>query len=130
VPVDGSRWHLERADGTLIAGDVELATSMWARFMGLMGRRALPEGHALYIRPCNSIHMFFMRFPIDAVFVDADGRVLRIYAGLKPWRVTRIVRRSKAVVELPAGALAAAGVTVGDVVKLVGATGISGLATP
>ena len=98
---------------------------MWARFMGLMGRPALPESHALYIRPCNSIHMFFMRFPIDAVFVDADGRVLRIYADLKPWRVTRIVRRSKAVVELPAGALAAAGVTLGDVVKLVETTGVS-----
>jgi uncharacterized protein len=124
VPVDGSRWRLERADGTLIAGDVELATGMWARFMGLMGRPALPEGHALYIRPCNSIHMFFMRFPIDAVFVDADGRVLRIYADLKPWRVTRIVRHSKAVVELPAGALAAARVTLGDVVKLVDSTGI------
>jgi len=97
---------------------------MWARFMGLMGRPALPEGHALYIRPCNSIHMFFMRFPIDAVFVDADGRVMRIYADLKPWRVTRIVRRSKAVVELPAGALAAAGVTLGDALKLVENTGV------
>ena len=124
MPVDGSRWRLERADGTLIAGEVELATSMWARFMGLMGRRALPDGHALYIRPCNSIHMFFMRFPIDAVFLDADGRVLRIYARLRPWRLTRIVRRSKSVVELPAGALAAASVTLGDVLKLVDGTGL------
>ena len=74
--------------------------------------------------------MFFMRFPIDAVFVDADGRVLRIYAGLKPWRVTRIVRRSKAVVELPAGGLATSGVTRGDIVKLVDSTGVLGPATP
>ena len=88
--------------------------------MGLMGRPALPAGHALYIRPCNSIHMFFMRFPIDAVFVDADGKILRLYPSLRPWRVTRIVRKAKACIELPAGAGASSGLLVGDTVRLVG----------
>jgi uncharacterized protein len=118
VPVDGSRWRFERADGTLIAGQVELATSMWGRFMGLMGRAALPEGHALYIRPCNSIHMFFMRFAIDAVFVDADGKILCLYPSLRPWRLTRIVRKAKACIELPAGTAASASLQVGDSVRL------------
>jgi len=120
VPADASPWRFERADGTLIAGQVEMATSMWGRFMGLMGRHALPEGHALYIRPCNSIHMFFMRFPIDAVFLDAEGKILRLYPSLRPWRVTRIVRRAKACIELPAGTGAASGLRVGDTVRLVG----------
>ena len=76
---------------------------MWSRFLGLMGRRELPEEHCLYLRPASSIHMFFMRFPIDAVFLDADGRVLRVYERLRPWRVTRVVRKAKACVELAAG---------------------------
>ena len=83
-----------------------------------MGRRELPAGQGLCIRPCSSIHMFFMRFPIDAVFVDGDGMVLRIYAAIRPWRMTGIVRKAKACLELPAGTCAEKGVAVGDVLTL------------
>ena len=91
---------------------------MWARFVGLMGRRELPAGHGLCIRPCSSIHMFFMRFPIDAVFVDGDGTVVRIYDAIKPWRMTGIVRKAKACIELPAGTCTETGVAVGDTLRL------------
>jgi len=86
--------------------------------MGLMGRRELPDGSGLYLRPCSSIHMFFMRFPIDVAFVDKDFRVVRLYHGLRPWRVSRVVRRAKAAIELPSGALARAGVGVGDTLTM------------
>jgi uncharacterized membrane protein (UPF0127 family) len=110
---------LETAAGVLVAPDVREATSMVARTLGLMFRAELPEGHGLMIRPCNSIHMFFMRFPLDVAFLDRDGVVLHLRHGIRPWRVSRLVRRAKAAVELPAGTLAAAGVEKGTVLRLV-----------
>ncbi len=104
--------------GVEVAAEVEMADSAWKRFLGLMGRRELPAGHALWIRPCNSIHMFFMRFPLDVAFVDRDGRVLRVYHAIRPWRVSRIVPGAKAAVELPAGSLAAAGIEAGSRLSL------------
>jgi len=62
--------------------------------------------------------MFFMRFPIDVAFVDGDGRVVRAYHGIRPWRVSRVVRGAKAAVELPAGTLARHGVERGSRLQL------------
>jgi uncharacterized membrane protein (UPF0127 family) len=90
----------------VVIPDLEIARSSWSRFVGLMGRRELPAGHALWIEPCNSIHMFFMRFAIDVLFLDREGRVKRVLLKLKPWRVSPIVFGSRTVVELPAGTLA------------------------
>ena len=111
--------RLTRQDGSEVADHITMAESVWSRFVGLMGRRELPAGHGLCIRPCSSIHMFFMRFPIDAVFVDGDGRVVRICAAIKPWRATWFVRKAKACLELPAGTCAALGVVVGEILELV-----------
>jgi uncharacterized membrane protein (UPF0127 family) len=63
--------------------------------------------------------MFFMRFPLDVAFIDGDGTVVRAYHGIRPWRMSRIVRGAKAAIELPAGALAASGVAAGSVLRLV-----------
>jgi uncharacterized membrane protein (UPF0127 family) len=112
------RFRLATSGGTTVAGDVAVADNPWRRFIGLMGRRELPAGAGLYLRPCSSIHMFFMRFPIDVAFVDNDLRVVRVYHGLRPWRMSRVVRRAKAAIELPSGALARAGVNVGDLLTL------------
>jgi uncharacterized membrane protein (UPF0127 family) len=113
-------FRLATATGTTVAGEVAVADNPWRRFVGLMGRRDLPEGAGLYLRPCSSIHMFFMRISIDAVFLDKDGVVVRIYPSLRPWRVTRVVRKAKSCIELPAGTLAANGVQVGDRLTLPG----------
>ena len=82
--------------------------------MGLLGRSELAEGEGLWIQPCNSIHTWFMRFPIDAIFFDKTGKVLRVYEHLKPWRMTRIVIGAKGVLELPAGAARGVGVSRND----------------
>jgi len=111
-------FRLATSAGTTVAGAVMTAETPWQRFMGLMGRRELPDGSGLLLRPCSSIHMFFMRFPIDVAFVDKDFRVVRLYHGLRPWRVSRIVRRAKAAIELPSGSLVRAGVGVGDVLTM------------
>jgi uncharacterized protein len=115
-----SSFRLATSSGTTVAAEVATADNPWRRFMGLMGRRELPAGAGLYLRPCSSIHMFFMRMSVDAVFVDKDGVVVRIYPALRPWRVTRVVRKAKACIELPVGTLAAAGVQVGDRLTLPG----------
>ena len=107
------------ADGGVVAHRVEQAQGFWARFRGLMGRPALDPGTGLFL-PDSSIHMFFMRFPIDALFVaapDARGRrrVVAVRPHLRPWRgLVLPVKDATGVVELPAGTLAATGVQPGD----------------
>jgi uncharacterized membrane protein (UPF0127 family) len=111
--------RLETADGRVIAANVELASTLWRRFMGLMFRGELPAGHGLALSPCNSIHMFFMRIPLDVVFLDGGGRVLRVYHAIRPWRATRVIRGAHTAVELPAGTLRQAGVEEGAQLRLV-----------
>ncbi len=110
---------METADGTVVAEHVEVADTLVSRFMGLMFRRELPPGHGLLIRPCNSIHMFFMRFALDVVFIDRDGRVIRVLDSIRPWRASSLVRGAKAAIELPAGTAARAALAPGMVVQLV-----------
>jgi uncharacterized membrane protein (UPF0127 family) len=105
-------------DGTPVAGEVAEAATMVSRGLGLMFRRELAPGHGLAITPCNSIHMFFMRFPLDVAFVDREGTVLRVYQGIRPWRVSRVVRRARTAYELPAGTLQRAGVVAGTTLRL------------
>jgi uncharacterized membrane protein (UPF0127 family) len=111
--------RLETADGRVVAEHVEVAGTMWRRFMGLMGRADLAADRGLALSPCSSIHMFFMRIPLDVAFLDREGTVVRAYHGIRPWRVSRIVRGAKTAIELPAGTLAAAGVDRGTVLRLV-----------
>jgi hypothetical protein len=62
--------------------------------------------------------MFFMRIPLDVVFLDREGQVLRVYDGIRPWRISRIVRGAHTAVELPAGTLRLAAVEKGAVLRL------------
>jgi len=81
---------------------------------GLLGRRGLEPGTGMLIDSAPSVHMFFMRFPIDVVFLDRDRKVVRIVHGLRPWRVAG-ARKAVAALELPSGAAAEAGLEKGDV---------------
>ena len=102
----------------VVAGTVEMAVTRATRRRGLLGRDGLPPDHALLIAPCSSIHTWFMRFPIDVIFVRRDGLVLKTSAAIPPWRMA-FGWRAHAVVELAAGALARAGVKPGDRLELV-----------
>jgi uncharacterized protein len=104
---------VSKEDGTVVCAECVVADSAWARTKGLLGRSSLGEEEGILLRPGSSIHMFFMRFPIDAVFLDGELRVLRVAADLEPWRVAS-KRGAKAVLELPAGRCARAGVHEGD----------------
>ena len=65
--------------------DVELADNFFGRLLGLMFRRRLPEGRGLLLAPCNSVHMLFMRFAIDVVYLDENFRIKKIVRDLTPW---------------------------------------------
>ena len=95
----------------------ELADRPLVRMRGLMGRGGLPAGEGLLLRPAPSIHTAFMRFPIDAVFLDRSLRVLAVVERLRPWR-TASKRAARAVLELPAGEAARRDVRVGDRLEL------------
>jgi uncharacterized protein len=92
--------------GRILAERLQVPRTFVGRGLGLMFRRQLPAGEGMWITPCNGIHMFFMRFAIDAVFLDRRLRVVRVRAGLRPWRVVPLVWRAHSVVELPAGTVA------------------------
>jgi uncharacterized membrane protein (UPF0127 family) len=109
------------ADEAIICDPLVLGESFWQRFRGLMGRGSMPQGEGLYL-PDNSIHMMFMRFRIDALFLskaDDDGRrsVVSTRPDLPTWRgIVLPVRGAEGVVEMPAGTLATMGVAEGDTV--------------
>jgi uncharacterized membrane protein (UPF0127 family) len=89
--------------GETLAERAEIAESFYDRFMGLQGRSGLPVGAGLVLAPTGSIHMFFMRFPIDAVFIDSARRVTKVGRRLRPWTVGPFAPGSIYCVELPAG---------------------------
>jgi uncharacterized membrane protein (UPF0127 family) len=105
------------ADGRVVCPTLSVADTARTRMKGLLGRRSLDDGEGLLLRPAGSIHTAFMRFPIDAVFLDADMRVLRVAPNLPPWRLA-VQRGAKAVVELPAGAAEGMGLAVGLTLEL------------
>ena len=102
--------------GASIAAHVEIADNWWKRFKGLQFRRPLAKDHAILLRPCPSIHTFWMRFAIDVVFLDGEGRVVDIRRNVRPWRTVIPKTRSVMVVEMTSGALPAH-LTEGDVVR-------------
>jgi uncharacterized membrane protein (UPF0127 family) len=102
------------AGGHVLGDRLEAPRTIFGRGLGLMFRRSLEPGGGMWISPCNGIHMFWMRFAIDAVFVDKRHRVLKVYPGLKPWRVVPLVWGAAGVLELPAGTLAGIELKKGD----------------
>ena len=109
---------------TVLAERLETAGSLWAKFMGLMGRPSLAAGDGLWLPASNGIHMMFMRFPIDAVFVskpDAAGarQVRSVHRSLRAWTgLVPLVRGADGVLELPVGTIDATGTAVGDRVEV------------
>jgi uncharacterized membrane protein (UPF0127 family) len=101
-----------------LATTLELAIDSPARKRGLLGRDALPQGHALVIAPCAAVHTMGMRFPLDIVFASRDGRVVAIRHAVRPWRLA-VGWRAFAAIELAAGAASRAALQVGDRVAVV-----------
>jgi hypothetical protein len=114
---------------TELAGHLEVADSLWAKFMGLMGRPRLEPDTGLWLTGSNGIHMMFMRFAIDAVFLAKPDRpgddagearaVVSVHRGLRAWTgVVPLVRGANGVLELPVGTIDRSGTAVGDRIAL------------
>jgi len=99
--------------GRVIADQLLTAFDSTSRRQGLLGRDSLPEGSALIIAPSNAVHTFFMRFPIDIMFVHRDGRVLKVRSAVPARRIAASLR-AFAVIELAAGSLSHSNTTAGD----------------
>src|SRR4051812_28860296 len=108
---------MNESKGQLLAQRVTVASSLWARGKGLLGTASLAENEGLWITPCRSIHTFFMRYPIDVLFLDGQGVVVA-RSTYPAWRVSGWYRTAAGVLELPAGTLERTRTEVGDKVTL------------
>src|SRR5438445_10908506 len=115
----GRRVVHERS-GNVLADDLEVERSFIGRTAGLMFRQRLDPGHGMWINPCNGIHMMFMNFPIDAVFLDRMNRVKKVYSRLPAWYgVVWVEWGAHSVLELPPGSTEQLGLRPGDEISIV-----------
>jgi len=100
----------------LIADDVKLADNFATRTFGLIPKSSLKAGEGLVIKPCCSIHTFFMKFAIDVLFVNKQNEIIALYQNVKPWRILPIHFTSHYVIELPAGTITIKNITKSDII--------------
>lgn len=105
-----------KVEGREVCHRCLFSPSLLFRMKGLLGRDHLPEGEGILLGSCNSIHMFFMKFAIDAVFLDKENRVVHVCERIAPWKISRVVWRAKSVLEVAAGTVERCGLRLGDVV--------------
>jgi uncharacterized membrane protein (UPF0127 family) len=106
--------------GAIVADRVTVASRRLERAVGLLRRDHLDPGEALWITPCNGVHTWFMRFPIDVLALDANGVVVDVVSDMGPWRMRLPRPGSVSVIEFRAGTLANAGMKVGHRIKIEG----------
>ncbi len=115
---------IDEDTGKIIAGEVELADSFWRRFRGLMFRRRFPSGKALFFKfnkpGRHRVHMYFVRFSVDLVYLDSSFKIVEVRARLKPWRVYWPKAVAKYLIELPAGAVTRVQISIGHKILLEG----------
>ena len=107
-----------QTQSTVIATAAELANTFWSRGRGLMGRRSLDAGAGLILYPNNNIHMFFMRFPIDVIFVDRTHRVVGVREHFRPWQPFAGARQARYTLELPINTIATSLTQIGDTIAV------------
>ncbi|NJL24647.1 MAG: DUF192 domain-containing protein [Calothrix sp. SM1_5_4] len=105
---------MNKTDNRTLVPRLEVASTLWTRTKGLLGREELPEGAALWILRCNSVHTFFMNFAIDLIFINRRMVVTKTVSRVPPGRLVLPVLGASSVIELPAGFLETHPVKIGD----------------
>ncbi len=95
-----------------------LANTLWSRLVGLLNKKNLSSNEGLLLKPCNQVHTLFMSFPMDAVFLDVNNKILGIRE-MQPWQISKIFFNAKQVLELPLGTCRLKGVVPGDELEIV-----------
>jgi uncharacterized protein len=116
------RTVVDESRGEIVCDRCVVADNPLRRLRGLLGRRSLPAGEGLLLRPTPAVHTSFMRFPIDLVFLDEELVVVDVVDALQPWRAAGR-RGARAVLEISAGERVRRGVSPGDRLALVPAAG-------
>lgn len=104
---------------TVLAENARLAEGFFSRLKGLLGESGLTPGECLIIKPCDSIHTFFMRFVIDVAFVDKENKIIKIYACLKPGKLSGIFFNAAFCLELPSGTLSRTKTEEGNLINII-----------
>ncbi len=104
--------------GVVLAREVRLASTFLQRLRGLWGERFFLPGKGLLLKPCKAVHSWFVPFPFDVVFLDAELRVVAVVEALPPFRCTGVVWEAEAALELPAGVVRLSGTRAGDQLAL------------
>ncbi len=112
---------LRKETEQILVPQLLIAKGFFERARGLLGQKFLDEKNGLWIHHCSSVHTFFMKMPIDAIFVDKKMKVVGIYEDLKPFRITKWVWRSDSVIELPSGSVQRLKIHRGEVFRVVSA---------
>jgi uncharacterized membrane protein (UPF0127 family) len=105
--------------GGELVRQLTVAATVFSRAVGLLGRTSLPRGEGLLISPCKGVHTFFMKFPIDVVFLDGDNRIIATLVDLRPQRLTKLRLACRSILELPAGTVRESNTAVGNQLTIV-----------
>ena len=105
-------------NGKELSNNVTVADSFLKRMKGLLGKKEMLNGEALWIKPCISVHTFFMKFPIEVVFLNKRNQVIATIRNLQPNRITGVYFKSTSVLELPTGVLETTDTRVGDEIEI------------
>ena len=108
---------VNKTRNSILAENAVIADTSFKRVRGLLGKSGLGEGEALVLKPCNSIHTFFMSFPIDVVFVDSQKRVAKTISNMSPFRISGIYFKANLTIELPAGTISKTSTQPGDLLE-------------
>jgi uncharacterized membrane protein (UPF0127 family) len=123
------RWHkktlrvVNSTRGTLVGESIRVAETGLSRIVGLLGESHLPPGDGLLIVPSQGVHTMGMRFAIDVAFLDGQWNVIAIRRDLRPFRMTRVIWKAAAVLELRSGSLESSNTSVGDSLEFIAAEG-------
>ena len=116
----GSSYKIVNLSRDIILSDnAVIADTLSGRIKGLLGRKKFKSGEALVIKPCNSVHTFFMSFSIDLLFVDRQDRIVKIVQAMPPFRLSSISLNAAYVIELPAGIISSTQTKIGDRIRLI-----------
>ena len=105
-------------EGRLIAGNIEVAGTFMTRLVGLLGKKKLEQGEGLLLRPCRQIHTWFMSFEIDVIFLNKNGQIMALIAGMKPGLASPKVKHCSQVLEMVAGSIARYDLHIGTVLEI------------
>jgi uncharacterized protein len=109
----------QNATRRCLAGELALANTFFTRLRGLMFRRRLSPDEALWLRPCNGVHTFWMLFAIDVIFLDRELKIVKLVESMRPFRMTRPHRAARSVIEMPANTISRTGLKIGDRLEVV-----------